>query len=236
MGSLIDSLETPTGTCQFEKDYDSTSVTGYELFAVTVSCPSRPTRIIKAEIVDTESNWAATDDHCGNVLHSESTDGLEAGMVRRTYLIWANAGTNTFAFSRPDDLPSIVVENSDFALWSSSASDAYTATSVDFPRATCHLKYEFGCEEDSSTPQECLNYWAHTYTPIKTPRDCYIDTYPEPNVPEGFAQWEGEDYYYIMVVGGCDVFDPDRSANVGFDLSNWDEINVSSAAYLFSTE
>lgn len=155
-------------------------MTGYELLALTVSCPTAPTRIIRVELVDTEANWAATEDHCGNVLYSEISRGLDAGMVRRTYLIWANAGTNTIAFSRPDDLPSIVIENSDFALESSSASDAYQAAQVDFPRATCHRKYEFGCEEDSITPQECLNYWAATYTPIKTPRDCYMDTYPEP--------------------------------------------------------
>ena len=57
-------------------------------------------RVARVQYTDSSENWAATVDHCDNVLLQESTQ-LGTGLVTRTYATWGPAEVNTVAFWRP---------------------------------------------------------------------------------------------------------------------------------------
>lgn len=67
-----------------------------------------------------------------------------------------------------------------------------------------------------------MTSWASDYTGFNEPIPCYVDTYK--NVDENPD--DDRFYHYLMFVGGCDHFEPDRSIDIWWDetAENWDKI------------
>jgi len=75
---------------------------------------------------------------------------------------------------------------------------------------------DYGCVDDRTTPQECLNEWVENYEIPDTWEECYIDEDREVN---------GKRYSYQIFWGAC----ADYSVNVWFKKSHrfWRNVLIS---------
>ena len=65
-------------------------------------CPPLSEYVLTISYFDTEENWAATTEHYKNLKVNEEI--MEDGMIKKSYVVWANGETLTASFQRPSNM------------------------------------------------------------------------------------------------------------------------------------
>lgn len=103
-------IDAPSGKCQIRESIDDSVGQQATIYAIKANCPEFPERVMEVSYTDTKENWEQTTGACSNLKTGTTIN--KDHTITKTFAVWADAGIDTLAFKRPNELPKLVPQTS----------------------------------------------------------------------------------------------------------------------------